>query len=114
MYTVKTSVAKRKKDDASTTYISIVEKDADAVSKELGLPSSKDYKLETMLANGHVPSEVPVKGMLDPVDPLERSVINQVEKDTLSLSEIDVTKPKTTNEPTPPKESEPINEPNNE
>lgn len=38
-------------------------------AKQLGLPTSEEYKLETMLRAGHVPEVVPVSGMLDNPDP---------------------------------------------
>lgn len=38
-------------------------------AKQLGLPTSEEYKLEAMLRAGHVPEAVPVSGMLDNPDP---------------------------------------------
>lgn len=54
---------------ATSTVVEAKRKNIHDYAKSLGLPTSEEYKLETMLRAGHVPEVVPVSGMLDNPDP---------------------------------------------
>lgn len=63
-------VSKEVKVNGSTsTVVETKRKNIHDYAKSLGLPTSEEYKLETMLRAGHVPEVVPVSGMLDNPDP---------------------------------------------
>lgn len=70
--TVTTSKEVKKKGESEpTTYVEIKKLPVEEYSKSISMPEDKDYQLADMLANGQVPQEVPVSGMLDSRDPLD-------------------------------------------
>lgn len=71
-----TFVSKNVLEKGSDVPVTMIEKKvvkAEDYAAGLDMPATRDYKLETMLAAGIVPQEVPTTGLLDSADPLDRS-----------------------------------------
>lgn len=109
MYVVETKKVKSPKTKVHTTYIKHTKTTATEYAKKEGLPSSEDYKLETMLAAGVVPEDVPVRGLLDSHDSLDH--VDKIDDAYLQLSEsVPSKEPIKAPEPTPTNEPEPVSE----
>ena len=68
-----TRTVKEKGSTEPTTYVEMKRKKIADYAEELGLPADENYQLRDMLAQGVVPEEVPVRGMLDSTDTLDLS-----------------------------------------
>ena len=64
---------KEKGSNDVTTFIEMKERDVREIAEEVGMPADENYQLRDMLAQGIVPEEVPVRGMLDSADALDLS-----------------------------------------